>query len=40
MMIARRLNSLLPDEYIAQPSVRLGETMAIDIAELERESGR
>ncbi len=40
MMIAQRLNSLLPKEYIAQPSVRLGDMMAIDIAALERESGR
>ena len=40
MMIAQRLNSLLPEEYIAQPSVRLGDMMAIDIAALERESGR
>ena len=39
MMIAQRLNSLLPEEYIAQPSVRLGDMMAIDIAALERESG-
>jgi Protein of unknown function (DUF4058) len=38
MMIARRLNSLLPEEYIAQPSVRLGDMMAIDIAALESES--
>ena len=39
-MIAQRLNSLLPEEYIAQPSVRLGDTMEIDVAALERESGR
>jgi hypothetical protein len=39
MMIAQRLNSLLPEEFIAQPSVRLGELMEIDIAALERESG-
>ena len=39
MMIAQRLNSLLPEEYIAQPSVRLGDMMAIEIAALERESG-
>ena len=38
MMIAQRLNSLMPDEYIAQPSVRLGGIMEIDIAALERES--
>jgi hypothetical protein len=38
MMIAQRLNSLLPEEYIAQPSVRLGDVMEIDIATLERES--
>jgi len=40
MMIAQRLNSLLPEEYIAQPSVRLGDIMEIDIATLERESSR
>jgi hypothetical protein len=40
MMIAQRLNSLLPEEYIAQPSVRLGDMLEIDIAALERESGR
>lgn len=40
MMIAQRLNSLLPEEYIAQPSVRLGDMMEVDIATLERESGR
>ncbi len=39
-MIAQRLNSLLPEEYIAQPSVRLGNLMAIEIAALERESGQ
>ncbi len=39
-MIAQRLNSILPEEYIAQPSVRLGELMAIDIGALERESSR
>ena len=39
-MIAQRLNSLLPEEYIAQPSVRLGDMMEIDVAALERESGR
>ena len=38
-MIAQRLNSVLPEEYIAQPSVRLGDMMAIDVAALERESG-
>ena len=38
MMIAQRLNSLLPEEYVAQPSVRLGDMMEIDIAALERES--
>src|SRR5580704_2425503 len=38
MIIAQRLNSLLPEEYIAQPSVRLGDAMEIDIAALERES--
>jgi hypothetical protein len=40
MMIAQRLNSILPDEYIAQPSVRVGDMMEIDIAALERDSGR
>jgi Protein of unknown function (DUF4058) len=40
MMIAQRLNSLLPEEYVAQPSVRLGDMMEIDVAALERESGR
>ena len=40
MMIAQRLNSLLPEEYVAQPRVRLGDMMEIDIAALERESGR
>jgi hypothetical protein len=40
MMIARRLNSLLPEEYIAQPSVRVRDMMEIDIAALERDSGR
>jgi Protein of unknown function (DUF4058) len=39
MMIAQRLNSILPEEYIAQPSVRLGGAMEIDIATFERESG-
>ena len=38
MIIAQRLNSVLPEEYIAQPSVRLGDMMEIDIATLERES--
>jgi Protein of unknown function (DUF4058) len=40
MMIAQRLNSLLPEEYIAQPRVRLGDMMEIDVAALERESSR
>ena len=40
MVIVQRLNSLLPEEFIAQPSVRLGDAMEIDIAALERESGR
>ena len=40
MLIVQRLNSLLPEEYVAQPSVRLGDTMEIDVAALERESGR
>ena len=38
MMIAQRLNTLLPEEYIAQPNVRLGGSMEIDIAAFERES--
>ena len=38
-MIAQRLNSLLPEEFIAQPSVCLGDTMEIDVAAHERESG-
>jgi hypothetical protein len=41
MMIAQRLNSLLPPEYISQPSVRVGGgAMEIDIAAFERESVR
>lgn len=38
MMIVQRLYSLLPEEYIARPKVRLGDVMEIDIAALERES--
>jgi hypothetical protein len=38
MMIVRRLNSSLPEQYIAQPRGRLGDMMAIDIAALERDS--
>ncbi|HET6879701.1 MAG TPA: hypothetical protein VFI31_06090 [Pirellulales bacterium] len=37
--IVARLNSILPKEYIAQPRVRLGTTMEIDVGALERESG-
>jgi hypothetical protein len=37
--IVARLNSILPSEYIAQPCVRLGTTMEIDVGALERESG-
>ena len=40
MMINQCFDSLLPQEYIAQPSIRLGDVMAIDIAARERESGR
>ena len=36
--IVARLNSILPKEYIAQPRVRLGATMEIDVGALERES--
>ena len=36
--IVARLNSILPKEYIAQPRVRLGTTMEIDVRALERES--
>jgi hypothetical protein len=36
--IVARLNSILPNEYIAQPRVRLGTTMEIDVGALERES--
>lgn len=38
MMIAQRLNSIMPQEYVAQPSVHLGDVLEIDIAALERES--
>ena len=37
--IVARLNSILPKEYIAQPRVRLGTMMEIDVGALERESG-
>src|SRR5271165_6490634 len=40
MMIAQRLNSVLPEEYIAQPRVRLGDMMEIDVDALETESNR
>lgn len=36
--IVASLNSILPKEYIAQPRVRLGTTMEIDVGALERES--
>jgi hypothetical protein len=36
-MVAR-LNAILPKEYIAQPRVRLGTMMEVDIGALERES--
>ena len=39
MIIAQRLNSIMPEEYIAQPGVRLGDSMEIDVATFERESG-
>lgn len=38
MMIAQQLNQVLPEEYIAQPRVRLGGVMEVDIASLQRES--
>ena len=38
MMIAQQLNVSLPEEYLAQPKVRLGDVMEIDIAALERET--
>ena len=37
--IVARLNSILPKEYLAQPRVRLGTTMEINVGALERESG-
>lgn len=37
--IVARLNTILPKEYIAQPRVRLGTAMEIDVGALERESG-
>ncbi|HEV3021966.1 MAG TPA: hypothetical protein VGX76_05845 [Pirellulales bacterium] len=36
--IVTRLNSILPKDYIAQPRVRLGRMMEIDVGALERES--
>jgi hypothetical protein len=36
--IVARLNSILPKEYIAQPRVRVGTMMEIDVGALERES--
>lgn len=36
--IVSRLNSILPKEYVAQPRVRLGTTMEIDVGALEREA--
>jgi hypothetical protein len=36
--IVARLNSILPKEYLAQPRLRLGTMMEIDIAALEREA--
>ena len=36
--IVAKLNSILPSEYIAQPRVRLGTMMEIDVGALERES--
>lgn len=36
--IVARLNSILPKEYIAQPRIRLGNMMEIDIGAIERES--
>src|SRR5258708_39699264 len=37
-IIVARLNTILPDEYFAQPRIRLGTTMEIDIGALELES--
>lgn len=37
--IVASLNAILPKEYIAQPRVRLGTMMEIDVGALERESG-
>src|SRR5260221_1312759 len=38
MAIVARLNSILPKEFIAQPRVRLGTMMEIDVDALDRES--
>lgn len=37
--IVASLNSILPKEFIAQPRIRLGTMMEIDVGDLERESG-
>ena len=37
--IVARLNAIMPDEYFAQPRIRLGTSMKIDVGALERESG-
>jgi hypothetical protein len=39
-VIVQRLNSILPEEYFAQPKVRLGNEMEIDLGAVERESPR
>ena len=36
--IVASLNTILPEEYFAQPRIRLGTTMEIDVGALERES--
>jgi hypothetical protein len=38
MIIAQRLNSFMPKEYVAQPHVHIGAIMEIDVGSLERES--
>ena len=37
-IIVRRLNAILPEEYFAQPRIRLGTAMEIDVGAVERES--
>lgn len=38
MIIAQRLNAVLPKEYVAQPHLHMGTLMELDIGALERES--